>query len=73
MSNVPDAEKTADVDDYRYWITRINQGVKVTRQLLSGSKLDPTAKKEEVPEHEVPADILWFYQQLKAGNMPELA
>lgn len=73
MSYVPDAEKKADIGDYRYFVTRLDQKVTVTRHLLSGKKLDPSAKKEEVSAAEVPAQLVQAYRQLKAGNLPVVA
>lgn len=73
MTYVTDAEKSRDIGDYRYFVTRLNQKVKVTRHLLNGKNLDPAAEAEDVLEEHVPSRLLPIIQELKSGKMPVMA
>lgn len=72
MSYILDAETTMDVGDHRYWVTRIKQHVKVTRQLLKGD-LDHSSLREEVSEEDIPSNIMLIVKKLRAGELPAVA
>lgn len=73
MTYVVDFEKSADVGDARYYITRIAGQTSVLRQWLKGNQPDPCCRKERIDVDQIPKQLIDTYNTLRNGAMPAVA
>jgi len=73
MTYVVDFEKSADVGDARYYITRIAGQTSVLRQWLRGDRPDPCCSKETIAPDQIPKQLIGIYNTLRTGGMPVVA